>query len=161
MKIRVMASPIETEVWTTFGAQPTTIPTPETYSALQTGVVAAAENAPIIIYSWKFYEPAPYYSLTEHQFFMSPVFVSDKTREKLPDDLEAIVMKCLEEASVYERKIDLEINDKALKDLAAAGCKINSDVDKQGFIGKLTSMQDKVAEQYKIQDVLKMIRDAK
>ncbi len=159
MKIRVMASPIETEVWTTLGALPTSIATAETYSALESGVVEAAENAPIIVYSWKFHEPAPYYSLTEHQFFLSPVFVSDKVAGKLGEYADT-VMEALREAAVYERQADIKINEQALKDLEAGGAKINNNVDKQAFMDKLASLQDKVAGQYNVQDLLEMIRAA-
>ena len=158
MSIRVMNSPIETEIWRTLGAIPTSIATNETYSALQTNVVNAAENAPIIVFSWKFYEAAPYYSLTEHQFFLSPVFVSDKLFKKLPADLAATVMECLEEAAAYERKADIGINEEALKKMAAAGCKINDDVNKQAFIDLLSPLQDKVAEKYGMTAVLQDIR---
>jgi len=158
MKIRVMASPIEQKVWTTLGAQPTSIPTPETYSALQTGVVQAAENAPIIILGWKFYEPCKYYSLTEHQFFMAPVFMSEKTYQKLPADLRNIVLKCIQEASVYERQQDLQLNEKALEQLKTLGCLINADVDKDSFISRLKGIQDETAAQMKVQNILNLIR---
>ncbi len=158
LSIRVMNSPIETEIWRTLGAIPTSIATNETYSALQANVVNAAENAPIIIYSWKFYEAAPYYSLTEHQFFLSPVFVSDKVFKKLPADLAATVMDCLAQAADYERAADIRINEDALKKMAAAGCKINDDVDKQAFIRLLSPLQDKVAAQYGMTDILQEIR---
>jgi TRAP-type transport system periplasmic protein len=161
MKIRVMASPIEQKVWTALGAQPTSIPTPETYSALQTGVVQGAENAPIIILGWKFYEPAKYYSLTEHQFFMAPVFMSDRAYQKLPADLRAIVLKCIQDASVYERQADLQINEKALEQLKTLGCEINSDVDKDSFINRLKGIQDETAKQLKVQNILDLIRKAR
>ena len=159
IKLRVMSSPIETRVWSALGAMPTSIATSETYSALQTGVVDGAENAPIIVYSWKFHEVAKYYSLTEHQFFMSPVFVSDKVAEKLPEDLYGIVMECLEEACVYERQEDISINEQALENLAAGGCEINDDVDKEAFMEILSPLQDEVAAEYQVEDVLQMIRD--
>lgn len=159
IKLRVMASPIETQVWSTMGSLPTSIATSETYSALQTGVVDGAENAPIIVYSWKFHEVAPYYSMTEHQFFISPVFVSDKLEDKLPADLYETVMECLADACVYERTEDININEQALKDLAAGGCIINDDVDKEAFMEILSPLQDEVAGQYGVEDVLKMIRD--
>lgn len=160
LKIRVMASPIEQKVWTTLGAQPTSIPTPETYSGLQTGVVDAAENAPIIILGWKFYEPAKYYSLTEHQFFIAPVFMSDKTYQKLPPDLRDTVLECIREASAYEQEQDVAINEKALQDLKAKGCIINSDVDKESFINALKHVQDQVAKELGMEDILNLIRKA-
>lgn len=158
MPIRVMNSPIETEIWRTIGAIPTSIATSETYSALQANVVSAAENAPIIVYSFKFYEAAPYYSLTEHQFFLSPVFVSDLVAKKLPAELYKDVMECLKEAAIYERQADLAINEDALKKMAAAGCNINDNVNKEAFIKILTPLHDKIAEQYGMSEVLKEIR---
>jgi tripartite ATP-independent transporter DctP family solute receptor len=158
MKIRVMASPVEQKIWSTLGAYPANISTPETFTALQTKVVNAAENAPIIVLGWKWYEPAKYYSLTEHQFFVSIVFMSDKAYEKLPPDLRDIVVKAMQEASAYERQADVQINEDALKDLKAKGTVVNSDVNKQSFINTLKDIQDEVAGQLKMKQVLDLIR---
>ena len=40
-RIRVIQSPLHTELWSGFGAYPTPIPIPETYNALKSGVVDA------------------------------------------------------------------------------------------------------------------------
>lgn len=68
-------------------------------------------------------------------------------------------MECLEEACVYERQADISINEQALEDLAAGGCEINDDVDKEAFMEILSPLQDEVAAEYQVEDVLQMIRD--
>jgi TRAP-type C4-dicarboxylate transport system substrate-binding protein len=158
MKIRVMASPVEHKIWSSLGAYPANIATPETFTALQTKVVTAAENAPSVVLNWKWYEPAKYYSLTEHQFFVSPVFMSDKAYNNLPPDLRDIVIKAMQDASAYERQADIKINEDALKDMQARGAIINSDVDKKSFIDALKNIQDEVADQLKTKQILDLIR---
>ena len=68
LKMRVMASPTEFEVWSTLGTLPSNIPAPEIYTALQTGVVDAAESSLPAIVGNKYYEVAPHITLTHHQF---------------------------------------------------------------------------------------------
>jgi tripartite ATP-independent transporter DctP family solute receptor len=159
MKIRVMASPVEQKIWSILGAYPADIATPETFTALQTKVVNAAENAPIIVLGWKWYEPAKYYSLTEHQFFVAPIFMSDKAYNRLPPDLRDMVLKAMLDASVYERQADIKINADALTDLQAKGAIINSDVNKKSFIDALKNLQDEVADQLKTKQLLDLIRN--
>jgi TRAP-type C4-dicarboxylate transport system substrate-binding protein len=60
LTIRVMNSPTEAKVWGTLGLLPTNIPAPEIYSALQTGVIDAAESSLPAIMGGKYYEVAPY-----------------------------------------------------------------------------------------------------
>lgn len=158
MKIRVMASPVEHKIWSGLGAYPANIATPETFTALQTKVVNAAENAPSVVLNWKWYEPAKYYSLTEHQFFVSPVFMSDKAYNNLPPDLREIVIKAMRDASAYERIADIKINEDALKEMQSRGAIINSDVDKKSFIDALKNIQNEVADQLKTKQILDLIR---
>jgi TRAP-type C4-dicarboxylate transport system substrate-binding protein len=89
---------------------------------------------------------------------MAPVFMSEKTYQKLPEDLRSIVLKCIQEASVYERQQDLQINEKALEQLKPLGCLVNADVDKDSFISRLKGVQDETAAQLKVQNILALIR---
>jgi tripartite ATP-independent transporter DctP family solute receptor len=66
MKVRVPESPIFIGLWKALGAIPTVIPTADTYTALATGTIDAAENPFIDIYGWKFHEQAKYCALTAH-----------------------------------------------------------------------------------------------
>jgi tripartite ATP-independent transporter DctP family solute receptor len=66
MKIRVMASPVMINTMKAFGASGVPTAWGELYTALQTGVVDAAENNHPSLISMKFYEVTKYYTLDEH-----------------------------------------------------------------------------------------------
>jgi TRAP-type C4-dicarboxylate transport system substrate-binding protein len=61
----------------------------------------------------KFYEPAPYIARTEHEFTVRPLFMSKKSFDKLPPDLQQVVVKAAQEATAFERKAELEANQAA------------------------------------------------
>ena len=157
LTMRIMNSETENLVWTTVGALPSNIATGECYSALQTGVIDALENSPAILNSWKFYEVAPYVCLTEHQFLMSGLWVSDKVAEKLPADLYDILMESINEAAIEELEFDKENDKMGIQALRDNGATIIEDVDKQAFIDLVAPLRDQVAEQLGAQDLVAMI----
>lgn len=93
LPIRVMGAPIQTQIFQAITAAPTVIAYSEVYNAIQTGVIAAAENEAAGIEQMKFYEVGPDISLTQHAITVRPIGFSGKTFRKLPADLQACVMK--------------------------------------------------------------------
>lgn len=65
-RIRVLQSPLHAALWTAFGAYPTAIPIPETYNALQTGVVDCMDLTRPAYASLKLYEVVPVMTQTRH-----------------------------------------------------------------------------------------------
>ena len=59
------------------------MPLPEVYMAIQQGAVSGQENPIDTIYSNKFYEVAPYVTLTKHVYSPIPLAISEKTWQKL------------------------------------------------------------------------------
>jgi tripartite ATP-independent transporter DctP family solute receptor len=66
LKIRVPENPVFLACWKALGTIPTVIPGPDTYTALATGTVDAAENPFTDIYAWKYQEQLKYCALTGH-----------------------------------------------------------------------------------------------
>ena len=105
----------------------------ETYLAMKSGVVDGMENESVAVREMKFYEPAPYIARTEHEFTVRPLFISKKTFDKLPPDLQQIVLKCAQEATVLERKAEVDANVAAEADMQGKlGVKFNA-IDKEPF----------------------------
>lgn len=75
-RIRVIQSPLHTELWSGFGAYPTPIPIPETYNALKTGVVDAMDLTKSAYVGFKLYEVVPYLIKTGHIWAAGVVHVS-------------------------------------------------------------------------------------
>ncbi|KQT69657.1 MULTISPECIES: TRAP transporter substrate-binding protein [unclassified Aureimonas] len=65
-RIRVLQSPLHAALWKAYGAYPTAIPIPETYNALQNGVVDCMDLTRPAYASLKLYEVVPVMTETRH-----------------------------------------------------------------------------------------------
>ena len=121
LNIRVMGAPIQTKIFQAIHTAPTVITYSEVYNAIQTGVIDAAENEAAGIRQMKFYEVGPEISLTQHAITVRPLMFSAKTYNRLPQDLQAAVIKAGREAGVYGRQIESSEDNKILASMEAAG----------------------------------------
>ena len=65
-RIRVIQSPLHTELWSSFGAYPTPIPIPETYNALKSGVVDCMDLTKSAYVGFRLHEVVPCLIETGH-----------------------------------------------------------------------------------------------
>jgi tripartite ATP-independent transporter DctP family solute receptor len=121
LKIRVMGAPVQTETFQAMGASPTVIAYAEVYSAIQTGVIAAAENEAQGVEQMKFYEVGPYISETQHAITVRPIAFSGKTYRRLPPDLQAAILRAGKEAGRFGREMEASEDRQRLERLAAEG----------------------------------------
>lgn len=121
MKIRVPQLPEWVEMWKRLGANPTQIPFPEVYTALQQGVVDAMECPLFYFYSSSFYEQAKNIALTAHNIYSNSVIINDKTFKKLSEAHRKILMDAAIEAGKYESKLTLDADQELFDKLKAAG----------------------------------------
>lgn len=108
LKLRVQATPIYVDLFTTLGANPVPLTFGEVFTALETRTVDGQENPVGLIRSAKFYEVQKYLSLTRHAFTAMPFLMSAKTWEKLSDDERNIILDSAEEAKHLQRRISAE-----------------------------------------------------
>lgn len=121
LKIRVSNDPVMNGMVQGLGASPTVVSFGELYSALQTGVVDAAEQ-PIANYkSNAFQEVAPYLILDGHTLGAIQVVITDEAWDALTAEQQDILTKAGEYASTYNRKISEEAENKVLEELKAEG----------------------------------------
>ena len=158
IKMRVMASPVESQVWGALGTSPLAIPFGDLYTGMQTGLVQAAENSPGSYALNKHYEVAKYFSLTGHQWPISGIFISDVTWSKLSDKHKAAIQKVGSEISTFSVKDAVESDAKVLEDMKTKyGVQVNT-VDTAPFVSKLSGLQDDVAKQLGATEMLARIR---
>ena len=124
MKIRVSNDPIMTGMVEALGANPTVVAMGELYSALQTGVVDAAEQ-PIANYQANaFPEVANNIILDGHTLGAIQVVITDAAWDKLTPEQQDVLTEAGEYASQYNRKISEETENKILDELKADGCNV-------------------------------------
>ncbi len=135
------------------------MPLPEVYMAIQQGTVSGQENPIDTIYSNKFYEVAPYVTLTKHVYSPIPLAISEKTWQKLsPVDREAIT-KAAREAAAWSRNEIKANDDNQLKEMASKGAKISTP-NAEPFRKAVQPVYGKASEKYGAADVNAFLADA-
>jgi TRAP-type C4-dicarboxylate transport system substrate-binding protein len=121
MKIRVSNDPVMRGMVQALGASPTVVNYNELYSALQTGVVDAAEQ-PIANYKSKaFNEVAPYMILDGHTLGAIQVIITDEAWDKLSANQQNALVEAGKIASAFNRELSEGAENEVLKALAAEG----------------------------------------
>ena len=130
LKIRVSNDPVMTGMVAGLGANATVVSMNELYSALQTGVVDAAEQ-PIANYaSNAFPEVAPYLMLDGHTLGAVQVVITDEAWNGLTEDQQAILMEAGEYASTNNRANSENKENEVLEQLKADGVTVVEVEDK-------------------------------
>ncbi|TLD83529.1 DctP family TRAP transporter solute-binding subunit [Helicobacter sp. MIT 11-5569] len=103
-KMRIMSSKVLEEQTKAVKAIPQVLPFGEVYSALQTGVVDAAENPLSNLYNSKFYEVQSSITISNHGYLGYLVVASEKFWKELPADLQEKFTTAMREATIFERE---------------------------------------------------------
>ena len=124
-KIRVPISPLWVSMFKDLGAAPTGINFSEVYSALQTKVVNGQENPLALINNSRMYEVQKYCSMTGHIWDGLWFVASGRTWNKLPKDLQEIVARHLNAASIAQREDLAKLNVQLETELSGKGLVFN------------------------------------
>jgi TRAP-type transport system periplasmic protein len=143
MKLRLREVETEVETFKALGAIPVPIPWPETYTALQTGVVAGLEQPLYTFNSSKIYEVTKYISMTGHFQGALGIVISEKTFQALsPAHKQAIVESATAALHVGNEFVD-RADAQAYKDLQAHGMKFNTVADLGPFKAAVKPVVDR------------------
>jgi tripartite ATP-independent transporter DctP family solute receptor len=132
LKIRVIGSRAVIDTFRDLGAQVVPMSFGELYNALQQGVIDGAETDDIDLMVERFYEVSRYVSLTEHLYLGAGFIFSRKVFDKLPMELQQVVVQAGKAAVVEERKAIIEKAKEARAYLQERGLKYNA-VDRARF----------------------------
>jgi len=157
-RMRVMMSPIESQIWEALGTIPVSVPWTELYTAIQTGVAEAFESSTSGYWSAKLYEVGPYHCLTQHQFMVSVLLMSKKTWDQLPAEYQQAVVKAAEEAAQVGIDKGFEVEAEIHAKLREKNVTI-VEVDKESFQAIVVPLHDQFAEDMNVTHLLKIIRD--
>jgi tripartite ATP-independent transporter DctP family solute receptor len=124
LKVRVIPSPSFIALFREFGAAPTPMAFGEIYTALQQGVIDGAENDDVTFMTSKHMEVAKNLALTRHMMLADSLFMSEKTWQKLPEDLRKLIQKGSLEARHVVHVERAEKEKTALAQIKAAGINI-------------------------------------
>jgi tripartite ATP-independent transporter DctP family solute receptor len=159
LKIRIQSSVMSKKMVEAMGGSSTTIPYGELYTALEQGVVDAAENNPPSFYTSRHYEICKYYTLDEHARLPDILMISVRVWNKLKPEFQQILQEAVDESVEYQRKIWAEAEEADMKKLEDAGVKIIHP-DKEPFRESVASMWEEF-NGTDIGELIKQIQDVK
>ena len=158
-KMRVMGAPIQARIFAALTAAPSAIAYNEVYNAIQSGVIAGFENEAASIQNLKFYEVAPNVTLTGHTITVRPIVMSGKTFRKLPEDLQAAVLKAGAEAGAFGRELESREDGIKLQEMIDAGqIKVQEFENRDQLLEMVKPVQAAYAEELGATDLLAAIQ---
>jgi len=157
LKVRVQNSVMSMSMVKAMSGSPTSIPFGELYTALDQGVVDAAENNPPSFYTSRHYEVCKYYSLDEHTMLPDILAISTRVWNSLSPQFQQILQEAVDESVEYQRKIWIEAEKNDLKSVQDAGVTVIYP-DKEPFRKSVKSVWDEF-EGTDIGELIKRIQE--
>ncbi|QBM29363.1 TRAP transporter substrate-binding protein [Hydrogenophaga pseudoflava] len=103
LKLRVIPNPINVDWVKALDANPTPLPWPEVYAALEQKAVDGQENPVATIWGAKLHEVQKYMTLTNHQYNPQSVVISKKFWDTLSADEKKIIGEAVAESTKFQR----------------------------------------------------------
>lgn len=104
LKLRVIPNPINVDWVSALGANPTPLPFPELYAALEQKAVDGQENPVATINGAKFYEVQKHLVLSNHQYNPQSIVISKKAWDSLSANEKKVVQDAVAESIKYQRE---------------------------------------------------------
>jgi len=121
LKLRVIPNAINVDWVKALGANPTPLPFPEVYAALDQKAIDGQENPITVISANKFYEVQKYLALSNHQYNPQSLIFSKKVWDKLSAADRKILSDAALEAGKYQREVSRAAANTALDNLTKNG----------------------------------------
>jgi tripartite ATP-independent transporter DctP family solute receptor len=132
-RIRVIQSPLHTELWSGLGAFPTPIPIPETYNALKSGVVDAMDLTKSAYVGFRLHEVVPYLIETGHIWASGVICVGGPFWKALTSDDKAALAAAAAEATGYFDALVVADEDASMAKAKAEGGKVVQPEDRPSW----------------------------
>ncbi len=104
LKLRVIPNPINVDWVRALGANPTPLPFPEVYGALEQKAIDGQENPVTVINANKFFEVQKHVVLSNHQYNPQSVVISKKFWDTLDAAQKKILQDAAQEAAKFQRQ---------------------------------------------------------
>lgn len=155
LTIRIAESEVFADMMNALGMNAVPLANSEIFTALQMGTVDGQENPQNNYINNKYFEVNRYFSMTRHVFSVEPVGMTLDLWNELTPQQQEVFMKAFKEATIFQRKVAQETEEKQLKKVLADGADIVvSEID------DLTPFREAVAgvyDKYKATDLLPYI----
>ena len=124
LKLRVIPNPINVDWVSALGANPTPLPFPELYAALEQKAVDGQENPLATIQGAKLFEVQKHLAITNHQYNPQSVVVSKKFWDTLSADDKKLLQDAAAESARYQREQSRSAQASTLESLKKSGMQV-------------------------------------
>jgi tripartite ATP-independent transporter DctP family solute receptor len=126
LKLRVIPNPINVDWVKALGANPTPLPFPELYAALEQGAVDGQENPVATINGAKLFEVQKHLALTGHQYNPQSVVISKKFWDTLSGAEKKIISDAVAESAVFQRTTARALESGTLENMKKNGMQVTT-----------------------------------
>ena len=124
LKIRIPENPAISDWFRSVGADPTIIPFPELFPALQQGVADGQENSMVIGSLLHMDEVQKFWTDTNHDYSSIPIAINENVWQSLPEDLQVVVKRAAKEAAADSRSAFGQAEIDSIEAMKAGGMQI-------------------------------------
>ena len=157
LKVRVMNSQSAIDMVSALGGSPTPVSYGELYTALDQGIVDAAENNPPSFYTSRHYEICKNYALDEHTATPDVVLISTVTWAGLNDEEKAWVKYAAEGSVKLQKEVWAASVKESLEAVQAAGVEVLFP-EKEPFQERVAGLFDAFRESPEIYKIIQRIQ---
>lgn len=161
VKIRVDDVPTSAKIWAAQSANPLPMAFNEIYSALQTGVIDAAEGAFANMLSQKFYEQAKFITLTGHQLALDAFIGNADWFAGLAPATQTTITQAFTDFVQFRTGLAEKADKDGADQLTRAGATVVALSDPEVFRSNLLPLQKEFGEQYKQMGIIEAIANIK
>lgn len=123
-KVRVTDSELNVATLEAMGANPTPMSWGEVYTSVAQGALDGLMHSLGVFNDFKFYEMAPYFTISEHQSSPYTVVMSTEFLESLPDDIYDIWMDGIQQACAKQREMERKLELQYIEDFRDVGATV-------------------------------------
>jgi tripartite ATP-independent transporter DctP family solute receptor len=160
LKLRVIPNPINVDWVKALGANPTPLPFPEVYGALEQKAIDGQENPVTVINANKFFEVQKHVVLSNHQYNPQSVVISKKFWDGLDANQKKILSDAAQEAAKFQRQQARGQVSSALDNMKKNGMQVTE--LSAAELGRLRDKVRPVVAKYGVsvgQDLVKEVQD--
>ena len=156
--IRVMNSPIQTNVFKALKMKPRPMPYGKIRRYLDTRGILAAENEATGVFEHA--DIAPNVTLTKHSITVRPICFSESRFKKLPLDLQAAILKAGKEAAKWARETESYLDQDRLQHLVDNNVITVHDFSERDKLFELAApVKEKYAKELEVEKVLEAVNE--
>lgn len=142
LKFRVTPSPPLQEFYKSLGASPESLPLPEVYAAIQTGVIDGMDMDLDAAITNKYHEVVEYGAVTNHMVWPAVAMINKASYDKMTEEDQKIIDEAMKVAADYSAKTRSAQEEEFKKTLSDEGMKIY-EMDEELFKPYITEFDNK------------------